>query len=124
MGQPQLYKRETSLDYELADETQSLPNGNAEKWFLLFPTKRNWRERSDISGIEEGLNWLANNYKQEGIKSLALPALGCGLGRLDWKDVGPLMCRYLKNFDINVVIYLPAERKISKEFLTKDFLLA
>jgi hypothetical protein len=124
MGRPQLYKRETSLDYDLADEPQTLPNGNAEKWFLLFPTKRNWRERSDINGIEEGLSWLASNYKQEGIKSLALPALGCGLGRLDWKDVGPLMCRYLKNFDINVAIYLPAERKISKEYLTKDFLLA
>jgi O-acetyl-ADP-ribose deacetylase (regulator of RNase III) len=123
MGRPQLYKRETSLDYELADEPQSLPNGNTEKWFLLFPTKRNWREMSDINGIEEGLSWLASNYKQEGIKSLALPALGCGLGRLDWKDVGPIMCRYLKNFDISVAIYLPAERKLSKEYLTKDFLL-
>lgn len=124
MGRPQLYKRETSLDYDLADEPQSLPNGNTEKWFLLFPTKRNWREMSDIYGIEEGLSWLTSNYKQEGIKSLAIPALGCGLGRLDWKDVGPLMCRYLKDFDINVAIYLPAERKLSKEYLTKDFLLA
>jgi hypothetical protein len=123
MGQPQLYKRESSLDHELADQPDSLANGNAEKWFLLFPTKRNWREMSDIKGIEEGLNWLTNNCKQEGIKSLAIPALGCGLGRLDWKDVGPLMCRYLKTLDINVAIYLPAERKLSKEFLTKEFLL-
>jgi O-acetyl-ADP-ribose deacetylase (regulator of RNase III) len=124
MGKPQLYKREASLEYDLADEPQSLPNGNAEKWFLLFPTKRNWREMSDIKGIEEGLNWLEDNYKGEGIKSLAIPALGCGLGRLDWKDVGPLMCRYLKNFDINVYIYLPAEKKLSREYLDKDFLLA
>jgi len=124
MGKPQLYKREVSLDYELADEPQSLPNGNAEKWFLLFPTKRHWRERADITGIEEGLKWLANNYKEEGIKSLAIPALGCGLGRLDWKDVGPLMCRYLKTLDINVAIYLPAEKKIPKELLSEDLLLA
>ena len=124
MGRPQLYKRETSFDYDLADEPQSLPNGNAEKWFLLFPTKNNWREISDIHGIEEGLGWLTSNYKKEGIKSLAIPALGCGLGRLDWKDVGPLMCRYLEKLDINVSIYLPAERKLSKEYLTKNFLLA
>ena len=124
MGRPQLYKREVSLDYELADEPQSLTNGNEEKWFLLFPTKRHWRERADITGIEEGLKWLANNYKEEGIKSLAIPALGCGLGRLDWKDVGPLMCRYLKTLDINVAIYLPAEKKIPKELLSEDFLLA
>ncbi len=123
MGRPQIYKRESSLDYELADDPHTLPNGNTEKWFLLFPTKRHWRERADISGIEEGLNWLTDNYKKEGIKSLAIPALGCGLGKLEWRDVGPLMCRYLSTFDITVAIYLPTERKLSKEFLSKDFLL-
>lgn len=124
IGRPQLYKRETSLDYELADEPQSLPNGNLEKWFLLFPTKKTWKENSSLSGIEEGLKWLANNYKSEGIKSLAVPALGCGLGKLDWRDVGPLMCKYLVKFDINVAIYLPTEKKIPKEFLSKEFLLS
>jgi len=123
MGRPQLYKRESSLDYELADEPGTLPNGNLEKWFLLFPTKRHWREPADIAGIEEGLKWLSDNYKREGIKSLAVPALGCGLGRLEWRDVGPLMCRYFKNFDITVVIYLPVEKKVTTEFLSKDFLL-
>lgn len=123
MGKPQVYKREASLEHQLADEPQSLPNGNADKWFLLFPTKSNWRERADITGIEEGLKWLANNYKEEGIKSLAIPALGCGLGKLDWRDVGPLMCRYLKTLDINVAIYLPAEKKLSAEMLSQDFLL-
>ena len=124
MGRPQVYKRESSLDYELADEPGTLPNGNSEKWFLLFPTKRHWRERADIAGIEEGLKWLTNNYKKEGIKSLAIPALGCGLGRLEWRDVGPLMCRYLKTLDIVVVIYLPAEKKVPSEFVSKDFLLS
>jgi O-acetyl-ADP-ribose deacetylase (regulator of RNase III) len=123
MGKPQLYKRESSLDYDLADDPQSLRNGNSEKWFLLFPTKRHWRENSDINGIEEGLKWLVNSYKQEGIKSLAMPALGCGLGRLDWKDVGPLMCRYLKTLDIKVAIYLPAEKIISTEHLSGEYLL-
>jgi hypothetical protein len=124
MGKPQVYKRESSLDYNLADEPQSLSSGNGDKWFLLFPTKRNWREMSDIKGIEEGLIWLSDNYKQERIKSLAIPALGCGLGRLEWKDVGPLMCKYLKKMEINVAIYLPAEKKIPKEYLEKDYLLA
>jgi len=124
MGRPQVYKRESSLDYELADEPGTLPNGNSEKWFLLFPTKRHWRERADIAGIEEGLKWLTNNYKKEGIKSLAIPALGCGLGRLEWRDVGLLMCRYLKTLDIVVVIYLPAEKKVPSEFVSKDFLLS
>lgn len=124
MGRPQLYKREASLDYELADEPKTLSNGNAEKWFLLFPTKRHWREQADISGIEEGLKWLTANYKKEGIESLAIPALGCGLGRLEWHDVGPLICRYLKTSDITVALYLPTEKKVPSEFLSTDFLLS
>ena len=123
MGKPQLYKREASLDYELADEPRTLSNGNAEKWFLLFPTKSHWREKADIVGIEEGIHSITSNYKKEGIKSLAVPALGCGLGRLAWQDVGPLMCRYLQTVDITVAIYIPVEKNISSEFYTKDFLL-
>lgn len=123
MGKPRIYKRESSFDYELADEPSTLSGANSETQFLLFPTKQDWRERADIDGIEKGLQWLRDNYKNEGVKSLAIPALGCGLGRLDWRDVGPLMCKYLSSLDIPVWIYLPAERKISEEFLSKEFLL-
>jgi O-acetyl-ADP-ribose deacetylase (regulator of RNase III) len=124
MGKPVLYKRESSLDYQLVDDPQSLKNGNIETWFLLFATKKHWREDSDYAAIEEGMIWLFENYKKEGIKSLALPALGCGLGKLKWQDVGPMLCKYLKDFDITVQLYLPAEKEIEPQFLTKEFLLS
>lgn len=123
MGKPYLYKRESSFDSQLADEPSSLSNGNLETWFLLFATKQHWRQRADIVGIEQGLQWLVANYRAEGVKSLAIPALGCGLGWLDWRDVGPLLCRYLSALDIDVWLYLPAEKKVPDEYLTKEFLL-
>jgi len=124
MGKPYLYKRESSLGYELADEPLTLSNTDSQTWFLLFPTKRDWRDQADINGIESGLQWLCDTYKKSGIESLAIPALGCGLGRLDWRNVGPLLCKYLSTLDIPVELYLPAERKISKELLSRDFLLS
>lgn len=123
MGRPYLYKREASLDEDLADEPSSLPNLNASKWFLLFPTKEHWKEGSDPKGIETGLKWLVENYKSEGIQSIALPALGCGLGGLDWKDIGPLMCRYLSQMGVRASIYLPQEQQIAPEYLKREFLL-
>jgi O-acetyl-ADP-ribose deacetylase (regulator of RNase III) len=123
MGRPYLYKREASLDEDLADEPTSLPNPNSNKWFLLFPTKEHWKQGSDSAGIEEGLKWVVENYKTEGIQSLAMPALGCGLGGLDWKDIGPMMCKYLSKLDIQVAIYLPQEGVIASEFLTRNFLI-
>ncbi len=124
MGKPYLHKREVSFEQQLADEPYSLPNGNNETWFLLFPTKRHWKYKADFVGIEEGLQWLVGNYKKESIRSIALPALGCGLGRLQWSDIGPLMCKYLHNLEIPVRIYLPAERKALESELTKEFLLS
>jgi O-acetyl-ADP-ribose deacetylase (regulator of RNase III) len=123
MGKPYLYKREASLDEDLADEPFSLPNLNANKWFLLFPTKEHWKEGSDPKGIETGLGWLLENYKTEGIQSIAMPALGCGLGGLEWKDMGPLMCKYLSRMDVQATIYLPQEQQIAPEFLRREFLL-
>lgn len=122
LGKPYLYKRESSFDYELADEPQSMANANGETWFILFPTKNHWRDMSDLKSIEEGLRWIRNNYREMGLKSLAVPALGCGLGGLEWKNVGPLICSYL-NLDIPVQIYLPAEKTIPEVQISRKFLM-
>lgn len=123
MGKPQLYKPESSFDSQLADEPATLTSANSQTWFLLFPTKRDWRDKADIDGIEQGLQWVEENYEKEGIRSLAIPALGCGLGRLEWREVGPLLCKYLVNLRIPVWIYLPADRRVPSEQVRKEFLL-
>ena len=120
---PYLYKRETSLDYELSDPSLPLSTPNGVKWFLLFATKRNWRHDSRLDDIEGGLAWVKKNYKREKIESLAMPALGCGLGNLTWAEVGPLMCKYLHGIDIPVAIYLPREHNIEAQFLEAWYLL-
>ena len=76
-----------------------------------------------MDDIEGGLAWFRDHFKAEGVLSVALPALGCGLGSLDWADVGPLMCRYLHGVGIDVAIYLPRERAIDQKFLTEKHLL-
>ena len=120
---PCIYKREASLDDELADLEKPLKTPNAVKWFMLFATKRKWRENSRLEDIEGGLSWFQDRFREEGVQSVALPALGCGLGGLDWADVGPLMCRYLHGIGIDVAIYLPRERAIDRKLLSEKYLL-
>ena len=123
-SQPCLYKREASLDEELADQTDGpIKTPNAAKWFLLFATKRRWQENSRLEDIEAGLEWFRRNFEKEKVKSIAFPALGCGLGGLPWSEVGPLMCRKLHDIGIDVAIYLPQETKTNPEHLTEDYLL-
>jgi O-acetyl-ADP-ribose deacetylase (regulator of RNase III) len=121
---PYIYKREESVADELSDFKPHRVNiKNPMKWFLLFATKRHWRQNSRIEDIESGLKWLQNNYKEEGIQSLAMSALGCALGGLNWADVAPLMCKYLDEIGIPVEIYLPREYSIEPQHLVESHLL-
>jgi O-acetyl-ADP-ribose deacetylase (regulator of RNase III) len=61
------------------------------KYIINFPTKHHWREKSKIEDIQAGLKALVAEVQQLGITSIAIPALGCGNGGLDWVEVKPLI---------------------------------
>ena len=49
-------------------------------WIVNFPTKRHWREPSRYEDIEAGLGALRRYLQEQGHVSVAMPAVGCGLG--------------------------------------------
>jgi len=59
------------------------------KYIINFPTKQHWRDNSRMEDIDSGLIALVDAVKANGIKSIAIPALGCGNGGLRWDDVRP-----------------------------------
>lgn len=78
------------------------------RYIVNFPTKRHWRGNSRIEDIESGLFALASEIKARGIRSIAIPPLGSGLGGLDWDDVRPLIEKHLAPLaDVTVRIYEP-----------------
>lgn len=77
------------------------------KWILNFPTKKHWRNKSELEYIEAGLMKFADTYDAKGIVSISFPMLGCGNGELSWEDdVQPLMEQYLKPLPVDVYIHL------------------
>jgi O-acetyl-ADP-ribose deacetylase (regulator of RNase III) len=50
------------------------------RYIINFPTKRHWRGKSRIEDIEAGLDALVREIRTRGIRSVALPPLGAGLG--------------------------------------------
>lgn len=61
------------------------------RYIINFPTKRHWRGKSRIEDIRSGLEALVEEIRSRGIRSIALPPLGSGLGGLDWSEVRPLI---------------------------------
>lgn len=76
------------------------------RWIINFPTKQDWRHPSRLEWVESGLHDLRRVLLAEGIRSVALPKLGCGLGGLDWNKVRPLIDTILGDLeDVEVVVY-------------------
>ncbi|WP_144549662.1 macro domain-containing protein [Bacillus sp. X1(2014)] len=105
-----------------------VPNNEITKFIVNFPTKKHWRNPSKIEYIEEGLDNLTKLITEYNIKSIAMPALGCGNGNLDWNIVKPLIEKKLNHLsNVEIVIYEPSitnEKKTSstkkKPKLTED----
>lgn len=85
--------------------------GRGEYVFISFATKRNWRDRSDLPAVQRGTETLVHlvDYPPNLLRwnhILVVPALGCGLGGLDWKDVKPILLNALSKVESDIQIWL------------------
>ncbi|MDR5173008.1 macro domain-containing protein, partial [Methylobacillus flagellatus] len=86
-------------------ETRTLTNP---KFIINFPTKRHWRGKSRMEDIDSGLKALVTEIRNRGIRSIAIPPLGSGLGGLSWADVRPRIEAALRGInDLDVTVFEP-----------------
>jgi len=79
------------------------------RFIINFPTKKHWRNPSRLEYIESGLSDLVAKVQELGIKSIAVPPLGCGNGGLDWADVRPRIVEAFEAMpDVRVLLFDPA----------------
>lgn len=80
--------------------------GSKHRFIANFPTKIHWKDPSSIKYIHVGLLSLVRWLKREEVKSIAIPKLGCGLGRLPWKQVHDQIVEHLGNLEgVEVELY-------------------
>ena len=72
-----------------------------------FPTKDKWKNKSEYGYIESGLRALEMFPKVFNAKSIAIPALGCGLGELEFEKVAKLIDNFSKKVNMKVELYKP-----------------
>ena len=107
------FKNKYPLNFEIykkACDNASFNIGNLlivpvdNKFIVNFPTKKHWRNKSDLKFIKIGLEELKVAIKDFNIKSIALPKLGCGLGGLDWNEVFDLIKDFHNSIVDNVLV--------------------
>lgn len=103
-------------DYKLGCECNDLVPGTCDvylcehepRYLVSFPTKAHFKDPSKLSYVADGLKSLRQLILDLEIKSIAIPALGCGLGGLEWEAVAPLILSALGDLpDCRVVVYEP-----------------
>ena len=76
-------------------------------YVVHVPTKVHWREPSELTYVEQGVEALARWISESGVASVAVPALGCGLGGLEWTEVRPVIEAALASVPARVLLYPP-----------------
>lgn len=113
-------------DYEKACQTGAVELGKMDvhdlgglvggpRWIINFPTKGHWRSKSKRSVVQSGLNDLVHVIRELGIRSIAIPPLGCGHGGLDWEEVRPLIdSAFAVLPDVEVLLFAPVATPAAK----------
>ncbi len=69
-----------------------VPNFVNTELIINIATKYHWRNKSEIGNIQKGIWWLTEYIcAQKILRSILIPALGCGNGGLCWSDVKKVM---------------------------------
>lgn len=77
-------------------------------YILNVATKDHWKDPSLVEYVEDGLVNLKFTIQTLGVDRVAVPALGCGLGGLDWiREVKPLVEKHLADTPKQILVYLP-----------------
>ena len=80
-----------------------------DKVIINFPIKTDWFKKSDYEYVEEGLKDLVRVIEAYKIESIAIPALGCGHGGLNWARVKAMLEQYLGDLPhIQIEIFEPS----------------
>ncbi|MCG3127352.1 MAG: hypothetical protein CHACPFDD_02211 [Phycisphaerae bacterium] len=90
-------------------------------YVINVPTKQHWRGKSRMEYVEAGLAALVEEVRRLGVKSVAVPPLGCGLGGLDWSEVRP---RIEKAFaalpEVQVLLFEPKGAPSAEEMAKEE----
>lgn len=84
-------------------------------FIINFPTKRHWRGKSRIKDIESGLKALVGEIQTRGIRSIAIPPLGSGLGGLNWSEVRSRIVASMQPLDaLKVIVFEPCGSPVER----------
>lgn len=79
--------------------------------YVMFPTKDNWQNPSNLLWIAEGLQAITDMIGEsiDSKATLVIPPLGCGKGRLDFEDVKKVIEEFSGHVPNSILLIPPVD---------------
>jgi len=80
------------------------------RYILNVATIDHWKDRARRADVQEGIRSVAREVEQRSIRSIAIPAIGCGYGGLAWGDIeGVIRDAFGSLRDCRTVLFPPSD---------------
>jgi len=94
---------ELKLQNRKIGECANIKDDDRRIFYLI--TKNRYFEKPTISNLQKTLEYLKEECEKYEITNLSMPKIGCGLDKLNWKDVKQVIKKTFENTKIKVTIY-------------------
>ena len=75
------------------------------RYIYYLVTKKLSTGKPILEDLVSSLEKMREHCTEHGVKCLAMPRIGCGLDRLEWRKVKPKIEEIFSGLDISITIY-------------------
>jgi O-acetyl-ADP-ribose deacetylase (regulator of RNase III) len=75
------------------------------RFIYYLVTKKYSQEKPLFEDLVSSLEKMRTHCAEHKVTHLAMPRIGCGLDRLEWRDVKPKIEELFSGLDINITVY-------------------
>lgn len=106
------WSNRTMKDLKAWNKATNYVFSNRMIWIIFMSSKIEVEDRSKYEYIEKGLRDIKRFIKENKLKTLAIPAIGCGGDKLDFKKVESIIKKELADVQCHIELYLPYKKKL------------
>lgn len=90
----------TEDNSSVEDKNNSISN----RYIIHMITKEKYYDKPTYTSLKQCLKKLYTNLKELGINRVSIPRIGCGLDRLEWSKVKPIIEKIFVDVDVTVYV--------------------
>lgn len=83
----------------------------SQKYVYYLITKEKYNQKPTYDSLRKSLLAMKAHCLENGVTSISMPRIGCGLDRLDWDKVEVMIKEVFQDVDICITVYTLKEKK-------------